>query len=119
MLDDHGGRRKKLLIAVDVLDSGGFDCDTCDCINGVLPEHRRVVIKDLGVNTRGCPIRLITPFTWQLIDYHRHYKAGYLPFPGSISDQPAFAMRAISLIDGRIRHNQEEQRRRNAKKTTG
>lgn len=92
------------MIAVDVLDEGGFDCATCQCVNGVLKEPIRIL--DLDYETRACPIRQLTPFTWQIIDYHRHYKAGHLPFSGSVYDQPAHIMRAISIVEKRIRHNE-------------
>lgn len=103
-MDGHGGGKKKLLIAVDVLHDGKFDCDKCQCINGVRREP--VFIKDIGFESRYCPKQQVTAESWQMIDYWRGYKAGHLPVAGGIADQPAFIMTAIRIIEARVQNNE-------------
>lgn len=96
-------------------DQSGFDCEKCDCINGIRPEWKSVSIQDLDFETRYCPKQQITPLSWQLLDFHGHYKAGHLPCPGGVVDQPAYIMQAVALIDTRKQQNEREKRGKTSK----
>lgn len=49
-----------------------------------------------------CPLRLIQPICFQYIYWYHHFKQGFLPFPGTVGDQPAKLLAFFDIIDREV-----------------
>lgn len=83
-----------------------------------LVEH--VVYKfDDGTQFHKCPGNLANQSAMYWLSVHAHYDKGFLPFPGSVMDQPAKAMEIISLISGLNAEQQLQEAKRQKQKSAG
>lgn len=55
-----------------------------------------------------CPVRLVEPWTHEVLVLYRHYKNGFLPYAGGVTDQPAKLMRAFLLIENAVSEAEAE-----------
>ena len=51
------------------------------------------------VDSRICPLPMITGETRSMLKLHAHYKNGILPISGGILDQPAAYVEAMNIIE--------------------
>lgn len=65
---------------------------------GEKPEYQWLDI--MGFEVRGCPKCEVdrTPEVYLYIRWYKMFEKGHLPFPGSLSEQPATMVQAFELI---------------------
>lgn len=51
------------------------------------------------IESRVCLLPMISAFSSECLDLHRHYKNGQLLFAGGLINQPRIYLQAMSLID--------------------
>lgn len=79
----------------------GLSCQNC---NEELKKSRGCNSKPFppflfdGEELDRCPIRLIWPSTMWYIEMQSYFEDKFLPFPGSIAQQPAIILDAFSII---------------------
>lgn len=89
----------------------GLSCRNC---NEELKKSRGCNSKPLyphifdGEKLDRCPIRLIWASTKWYIAMFNYYEDKFLPFPGSIAQQPAIVLDAFSIIGRKKDEMQEE-----------
>ena len=84
-----------------LLQSKDWPCGRCEC-DETGAGAARVKIPGLIDRTSAeygqCWRKLVTPFSWQMLDFHRHYLRGNLALAGGVCDQPGVYLDAMALI---------------------
>lgn len=79
---------------------GLYPCDVCNCLEGGRhPDGLKWKIRSAGIESEICFRKLLTPFSMLMLDLHRHYQNGVLPFAGGLFDQPYTYFRAMTILD--------------------
>lgn len=63
-----------------------------------------------------CPGNFWSQDALSMIQMHGHFRRGFLPFPGSVADQPAKVMEVFSVIDLYMQEKAEVERKRQQQK---
>ena len=67
-----------------------------------------------GKELDRCPLKLLTPETYFYISMHNYFEKGFLPYSGTILQQPAKMLDAFNVIDKhKERLEKDAQRKRN------
>lgn len=89
----------------------GLSCQNC---NEELKKSRGCDSKPLfpfifeGEELERCPIKLVWPQTLWYIEMNNYFEDTFLPFPGSIAQQPAIILDAFSIIRKKKNEMQEK-----------
>lgn len=80
-----------------------FNCQRCrhnrHCDDSNPAPFPMFVVAEIGLESRTCPLPMITPLSHQMLRLYSHYKNQLLPFGGGLYDQPALYTEAMELID--------------------
>jgi len=64
-----------------------------------------------NVKLKRCPLKLVHPGTFQYFDYYKYYRKGFLPFPGTINNQPGKLLDVFSIIENEEAKIEENRKR--------
>ena len=89
-----------------MLSPQAWPCGDCLCDENGYGEAR-YKIPGVLEPTHQCLRKMVTPFTWYLLDLHKHYMAGNLAVAGGVTDQPAIYLEAMATITEWIQHDEQ------------
>ena len=60
-----------------------------------------------GIQYKGCPFKITTTYSFNMLRAYMFYKNGYLPNQGGWLDQPAKFIDAVIVLDNEFNKSQE------------
>jgi len=90
-----------------------FNCQACrwqrHCDDRNPAPFPMFVVPVIGLESRTCPLPMITDFSRALLRLYAHYKNQLLPFAGGLYDQPNLYTEAMETIDAHKARIESEQ----------